>query len=150
MGARGSRLRRVHWGWLLFKLVLGFGWTHAMLLFTPASLSTNLSPTAVGIWTIGTALGAFVSLVGMAFASSDVVRQARLGLAVEIVGIILLAGGPLQYLLIQVGFITTDFAARYALAWFAAAMLVAVGIRLFDVVRRLRRATTPLPGGGAA
>lgn len=143
MPAARSRLPADQWGWLVFKLFLGFGWTHAMFVFTPTSIADNLNPVAIAVWTGGTALGAAVSIVGMFLATSPHLPRVRLGLAIEIVGIIFLAGGPLQYLGVQVGFITADnFDQRYALAWFAAAMLVPlIGVRLVDVVRRLVRST---------
>lgn len=129
------------WTWAVFKVILGFGWTHAMLFVTPESLRSALSEGAVAWWTVGTMLGAIVSLAGMVLTMAAAPCRARLGLAIEIVGIVLLAGGPLQYLGIQVGILTTDFENRYALAWFALAMVWVIMIRLAAVLAQFVRAS---------
>lgn len=132
------------WGWLLFKLTLGIGWSLSMMLVTPPSIAENVSRTSLSIWTISTLVGALLSIVGMFMAASGKERRALRGLSVECVGIVLFAGGPVQYLFLQLGFITTEPANRIALAFFAAAMIVAIGIRGMQVGRAFyREATSP-------
>ncbi|HEY8588652.1 MAG TPA: hypothetical protein VIL55_03760 [Naasia sp.] len=128
------------WGWVLFKLVLGFGWTHAMLLVTPRVIADQVTVTSLLLWTVGTAIGAIVSLTGLLVSVFAHERRAQLtGLSVELVGIVLFAGGPLQYLFVQIGLSQTDFLNRYALCWFAASMLSAIGVRLLIVGRLFLR-----------
>lgn len=142
-----SPLTLEKWGWLLFKIVLGFGWTTLMLFATPASISENVSQGRLSIWTIGTAIGALVSILGMLMATSTKPKRALRGLTVELVGILLFAGGPVQYLGLQLGFLTTQFESRAALAAFAAAMLIAISIRALQVARDFHKeATSPFKG----
>lgn len=127
------RLTPVHWGWLVFKIVLGLGWTHAMFLSTPQSIASEISVEALLIWVVGTSIGAIISLVGMLMSVSTNRRKSLRGLTVELIGIVLFAGGPFQYLAIQLSFFPDRFTERYALAWFAFAMLTAIGVRFVDV-----------------
>lgn len=127
------RLTPVLWGWLIFKIVLGLGWTHAMFLFTPTSIADEISIESQTLWIVGTALGAIISLVGMLMSVSTNRRRSLQGLTVELIGIVLFAGGPFQYLAIQLSFFPDRFTERYALAWFALAMLTAIGVRFIDV-----------------
>lgn len=150
MPAFRSPLTVEKWMWLLFKLVLGFAWTSMMLFATPDSISANVSFGRLSIWTVGTALGALVSLVGMLMATSSRPKRALRGLTVELVGILFFAGGPVQYLGLQLGFLTTEFEARAALACFVAAMLIAIAIRAQQVIRDFHREATSAWKGAAS
>lgn len=132
-------------GWLLLKLTLGFGWTHAMLFVTPDSIAQATDSANVVVWTVMTAVGALVSIIGMGIAHR-VKGQAVLGYTIEFVGIVLFAGGPLQYLLVQVGFWSDPdaFRQRYALGWFALAMCISVGIRGLQVLHKRRASAAAL------
>lgn len=120
---------------LHFYLALGIGWGHAMLLFTPQSLQAALNGSSVIWWTVGTLIGGVAAAAGIVMKISANRRRQLQGLSVEMVGIVALAGGPLQYMLIQIGFwFEGQFTDRYALAWFAYAMLAALLIRAASVV----------------
>lgn len=128
------RMKAQQWAWLHLKLALGFGWTTAMLFVTPTTLRDGLEVNGIAFWTIGTALGALVSIIGMVMSMAIAIRTKLLGLTIEFIGLILFAGGPLQYFAIQVSQLGTDFQDRYALSWFAYCMLAAVLVRLVAVV----------------
>lgn len=118
-----------------FYLALGIGWGHAMLWFTPTSLSSNVTPGGITAWAVMTMIGGLVASTGLFLKSRRNRRLQLRGLSIEFVGVVLLAGGPFQYLAIQVGFwIDGQFAARYALAWFAYAMLASLFVRFATVV----------------
>lgn len=130
------RVRARTWAWLHFKLALGIGWTHAMLFVTPASISEAADRTAVLLWLIPTFAGAVVSIVGMFGEYSLDARMKQAATSVELFGLALFAGGPFQYLLVQVSLWPEQFDARYALAWFAYAMVAAIAARIVSVVDR--------------
>jgi hypothetical protein len=145
IAAVGSYLRRMSLetlGWLLFKITLGVGWASGMLFVTPESLSTVLSPGNVGLWAVGCMIGAIVSICGMLLILSKCWRTRRIGYTTELIGIVLFAGGPLQYFLIQLAYITTDFQSRYTIAWFSLAMLVVMLIRILIVAGTFVREVT--------
>lgn len=120
---------------LHFYLALGLGWGHAMLFFTPRSLATNLDSSGITYWAIGTIIGGAAAGSGLMLKAAQSRRWQLRGLSVEMVGIIALAGGPFQYLLIQVGFMVEgQFSDRYALGWFAYAMIAALAMRIVAVV----------------
>lgn len=57
------------------------------------------------------------------------------GLGIEMVGIVLLAGGPLQYFIIQVSYLAQGMVdQRYALSWFAYSMMAAIAIRVVIIL----------------
>lgn len=118
-----------------FYLALGVGWGHAMLLFTPQSLSSNLASDGITVWTVTTMLGGIIAATGLVMKAGRIRRLQLRGLSVEFVGVFLLAGGPFQYMTIQIGFwIDGQFEERYALAWFAWAMVAALIVRIATVV----------------
>lgn len=136
--------------WVVFKLFLGVGWPIAMFFSTPASIAGAVGVDSINIWTIGTLVGGIVSIVGMIVSTSHTRRTALTGFHVELIGIALLAGGPVQYLLLQIGFLATPdkFGDRIALAFFAAAMVAAISARGVGVIRARRaRASTLILGG---
>lgn len=139
-----SEERETLFSWMMFKIMLGIGWTHAMFLVTPASIASAVSANSVNLWTLGTALGAMVSILSMVISLSENPRRSVWGYNIELLGIILLAGGPAQYMGVQVGFLIADWqeafsAGRYPLAWFAASMLVPITIRARQIVRKRQR-----------
>ena len=106
-----------------------------MFFVPPESLSVALTNDSLAVWSIGTMVGGLVSITGifMTVALSD--KWKMRGLGTEIVGLILLGGGPLQYCLIQVGFLVeANGINRYALAWFAYAMIAAIIVRAVQIV----------------
>jgi hypothetical protein len=129
------RLRLRHWGWVHAKIALGLGWTHAMLLSPPESYQDQVSQFTLVTWTMSTAVGAIVSLVGL-FLTFHLRRAvASWGLTLEVIGLALFAGGPFQYMLIQIGFaVDGNFADRYALIWFAYSMLAFIIARAAIIV----------------
>ena len=135
---RRTHLR--HWAWIHAKLALGIGWGTAILFVTPESITGSVNADSVGVWALGTMLGAIVSIVGL-FMTLSYSKDTRLsGLFTEGVGIVLLAGGPLQYCFVQIGFIIDgEFAQRYALAWFAYSMLAFVLVRILMIAPEMIR-----------
>lgn len=136
--------------WVVFKLFLGVGWPIAMFFSTPASIAGAVQSGSINIWTVGTLVGGIVSIVGMIVSTSHTRKTALNGFHVELIGIALLAGGPVQYMLLQIGFLTSPdkFGDRIALAIFAAAMVAAITARAVGVIRARRaRASTLILGG---
>lgn len=140
------RLRPHQWAWLHFKFALGIGWSTAILFVTPTQIQQVTSEGGLRVWAYGTLAGAIVSLVGMFINLADSEKRARFGIRLELTGLILFAGGPLQYLIVQVTLLTQSdeaFSQRYALTWFAYAMLAAVIVRLVIVFTAMRRGVRP-------
>lgn len=137
-----KRVRPDRWAWVVFKLVLGLGWTHAMLFVTPPNLLNQINPSFVPPWAIGTAIGAVVSIAGMFIALTRNRRVSFTGLLIEFVGLVALLGGPVQYFSINVGVLFNSFESRYALSWFSLAVVCACAVRLIqvatDIVRKGR------------
>lgn len=130
-----KRLTPRHWSWIHFKFALGIGWGSAMFLVPPDSLTIALTNDSLAVWSIGTMIGGIVSIVGIFMTVSLSDKWKMRGLGTEIVGLILLGGGPLQYCLIQIGFlIEGSLTNRYALAWFAYAMIAAIIARGVQIV----------------
>lgn len=142
-----GRMTARHWAWLHFKVALGLGWGSAILFSPPPSISAVIQADTLQVWAIGTILGALVCIVGIFMTLSYSERWKIRGLSVEIVGLILMGGGPFQYFLLQVGFlIDGDFINRYQLTWFAYSMLAAIIVRgvilvpqFVDVVVSIKR-----------
>jgi len=124
-----------HWGWIHFKVALGFGWGTAILFYPPPSIQQDLNHDTVYVWAFGTIIGAVISIVGILMTVSHRDHRKITGLGVESVGIVLLGGGPLQYFLLQLGYLFDgEFEARYQLTWFAYAMLAAIIVRAIIIV----------------
>lgn len=133
-----SRLTLRYWAWIHAFLALGVGWGHAIALQPPASYTGVVDLTTVFRMGVLTALGAIVAVVGMTLTRARTQMIAHRGLWIELVGTILLGGGPLQYLSIQLGYLLSDqFDQRYALAWFAYAMGSFVLVRFAIVIPAL-------------
>lgn len=146
MALRTPRPPRRNWNaesviWALFKLVMGVSWPIAMTLSTPASIAGAVHADTLNVWTLGTLAGGLVSLAGIWLSTSTKLRTALTGFKVELVGLVLLAGGPLQYLGVQVGFFVTaeGLGNRIALALFALGMVLAISARGAGVLRERRR-----------
>lgn len=111
------------WAWIHAFLVLGIGWGHAIMLYPPTNYTGVVDLDLVFRMGLLTAIGSIVSVVGLLMTRSYSARRQHKGLWVELVGTILMAGGPLQFFSIQVGFLITEgMFLRYALVWFAYTM----------------------------
>lgn len=129
------RMTPRHWAWLHFKLALGLGWGTAILFVAPPTIKDKLNEDTIQIWALGTIVGAVICIIGIFMTVARDERWKIWGLGVEGIGIILLGGGPLQYFLLQVGYLFDgEFASRYQLTWFAYAMLAAIIVRLVIIV----------------
>lgn len=126
-------------GWLHFKIALGIGWTTAMLFSTPYSIDAEVSRTSIQVWTIGTCVGAIASIIGMFMTLAMKRKTALVGLHVEFIGLMLFAGGPIQYFLVQLSLLSSDPDSRIAIAWFAYSMLAAILARMSIVGSRIFR-----------
>lgn len=136
-------LKRVpphYWAWSFAFALLGFGWGHAILLFPPPTYTGKVDPASIASMALSTGLGAIIAIVGI-FLTVALSQSLRLtGLWIELIGTILLMGGPLQFGLLQVGFLYSgEFDARYALAWFAASMTAFVIVRYAYVIPPLAK-----------
>lgn len=130
-----KRMTVRHVGWIHFKVALGFGWGSAILFNTPPTIKETIDESTIQLWAYGTIAGALISIVGILMTLSIHEHRKVWGLGVEVVGIVALGGGPLQYLSIQIAYlIDGEFDKRYALAWFAYAMLSAIIVRMILVV----------------
>lgn len=134
----GDFVRRItprHWAWIHFKLALGLGWGTAVLFVTAPSIRETISEQSIQLWSIGTVIGGLISIVGIVVTvSRNEMWQIR-GLGAETIGLVLLAGGPFQYLLIQVAYLVNgQFDQRYQLAWFAYSMLAAIIVRMVIII----------------
>lgn len=128
------RITLRHWAWIHAFLALGVGWGTAMIFSPPPSYHGFVEAASIFLMGLSTLIGGLVSVVGMIMTLVDRRKIAITGLWVELVGAVLLTGGPLQYLGLQIGYIAdgqTD--SRYALAWFSYAMIAFMLVR-FSVV----------------
>lgn len=127
-----------YWAWIHAFLALGIGWGHAIALYPPTSYIGQVDLGLVLRMGLLTALGAITAVVGMLMTRSISQRQQHRGLWVELVGTILMGGGPLQYFGIQLAYVLEgEFDARYALVWFAYAMGAFVIVRFSIVIPAL-------------
>jgi glucose uptake protein GlcU len=124
------RLAPHQWAWLHFKLAVGLGWGHAILFVTPQIITDTTTESSIRVWAYGTIIGAIVSIVGLFMSTSSNRKRKARGTHIEVVGVVLFAGGPLQYFILQVTFLPGDFEGRYALMWFAYGMLSACITRI--------------------
>jgi len=142
--AWGSRMPHHYWSWAAAFMVLGFGWGHAIAIYPPSSYNGLVDLSTVFRMGVTTALGGLVATLSLFLSRSRRNNTRITALWLELVGLILLAGGPLQYFSIQVGYLVDGkFADRYALAWFAASMLMFLFVRftiLVPILRKERRA----------
>lgn len=133
-----ARVGLRQWAHIHAFLVLGLGWGHAIALFPPESYVGPVDLSLVVRMGALTAFGSIIAVTGMIMNRSLSITTAHRGLWVELVGTFLLAGGPLQYLGIQIGFlIQGPFDARYALVWFSYAMLAFMMIRFAILIPAL-------------
>ena len=133
------------WAWMHAFLALGLGWGHAISIYPPTSYDGVLDLTLVFRMGVLTAIGSIGAVVGMLMTRSQSQRTQHKGLWVELVGTVLMAGGPLQYWSIQLGYIAQgEFDQRYALMWFAYAMcsfmLVRYSILIPAIIKSSRKA----------
>lgn len=138
-----ARVPLRHWAWIHAFLALGLGWGHSIVLFPPSAFDDVVDQSLIFRMGILSALGAIVSVIGLMLTRSLHPRRVHKGLWIELVGVALLAGGPLQYLGLQIGFLVDDisesggFDQRYALSWFAYSMVAFVAIRFFIIIPEL-------------
>jgi uncharacterized transporter YbjL len=136
-----QRIRPHQWAWLNFKLALGIGWSTGILFVTPQLIQETNSQTNLQVWSYGTVLGTLISIVGLFMSEATNYKIKDRGYRIELIGVALFAGGPLQYWIIQLTFVAEDFQARYTLGWFAYAMLSAVLVRVVIILSSIRRGT---------
>lgn len=132
-----------YWGWAFAFLTLGVGWGHAIAFFPPTSYDGVVDLSAVFRMGFTTFVGGIVATIFLFRSRSTHNRSRVRALWFQLVGVILLAGGPLQYLAIQLGYLLADdemgfLGDRYALAWFAASMLAFLSVRFFILIPNLR------------
>lgn len=132
-----------YWMWALAKLSLGLGWGHAIAIYPPTSYDSVVDLSTILRLGVSTMVGGVMGAFFMFLSYTRNTRRRRFSVWMELVGSILLAGGPLQYLAIQVGFmIDGSFQDRYALAWFAWSLLCFVMVRIVMLMTRLRKDAT--------
>lgn len=137
-----DRIPLRYWAWAHAFIVLGFGWGHAIALFPPTSYEGVIDFTLVFRMGVLTALGSLIAVVGMFMTRAKVQKNAHRGLWIELVGTILLAGGPLQYWSIQTAFVIEGaFDQRYALGWFAYSMCAFMVVRFAILIPALIEAS---------
>lgn len=133
------------WAWIHAFLALGLGWGHAIALFPPIVFNGVLDPSLVFRMGLLTAIGAIVAVIGMFMTRSLRPSRQHKGLWIELVGTVLLFGGPFQYFAIQVGFLLTQepdiFRLRYALMWFAYSLVAFVIVRFAIILPALIEAS---------
>lgn len=136
-----TRVPLRYWAWIHFFLALGVGWGHAISIFPPTSYNGVVDLSLVFRMGVITALGSIVLVIGMLITRAHKQQTAHRGLWIELVGTILLGGGPLQYLGIQVGFLIDEGVdQRYALTWFAYAMCAVMLVRFSILIPALLEA----------
>lgn len=124
--------------WAHAFLALGIGWGHAIAIYPPASYDGLVDLSSVFRMGVLTGLGSLITIVGMFMTRARSQRRQHRGLWIELVGTILLGGGPLQYFGIQVGFLfESEFDQRYAIAWFAYAMGAFILVRFSIIIPAL-------------
>ena len=107
-------------------------------MYPPKTYDGIVDPILVIRMGIITFIGAIVAITGMLMTRSLSPRRQHSGLWVELVGTVLMGGGPLQYFSLQLGFLLDEgLDARYAIAWFAYAMCAFVFVRYAIIVPAL-------------
>lgn len=86
------RLTVRHWGWLIFKVILGVLWPISVLVTSPPTLVHSLG-WIVGLIAITTLTGGLTSIVGLIM-SAQTGAKAVIGLTIELVGLHLFIIGP--------------------------------------------------------
>ena len=130
------------WAWIHAFLALGVGWGSAITMHPPSTYDGIVDPLLVIRMGIVTAIGAIIATLGMLITRSLSSRRQQRGLWIELIGTVLLAGGPLQYFSLQLGFLLDEgLDLRYALAWFAYAMCAFVFIRFTIIIPALVEAS---------
>ena len=131
-----------YWAWIHAFLALGIGWGSAIALNPPPSYDGVVNLIAIFRMGLLCGLGALVACVGLIMTRAYSNRTVHKGLWIELVGTILLGGGPLQYLGIQVGYLVSgEFDQRYALAWFAYALGAFIVVRFAIVIPALQESS---------
>jgi len=137
-----TRVPLRYWAWIHAFVALGIGWGHAIALYPPESYDGVLNLRLVLRMGITTALGCIIAIVGMILTRASSLTTQHRGLWIELVGTVLLVGGPLQFFAIQIGFYIQGFALqRYALIWFAYAMIAFVLVRFAILIPALIEAS---------
>lgn len=135
-----SNIPRHYWAWSVAFLTLGVGWGHAIAIYPPASYEGLVDVSAVFRMGLTTGLGGLVATIFLFQSRSRNNNRRITALWLELVGLILLAGGPLQYAAVQIGFLVDgSFKDRYALAWFAISMMAFLGVRFAILIPILRK-----------
>jgi hypothetical protein len=108
-GVRGvfSRLTPRHWGWIIFKLLVGVAWPLALIFTTP---TTVLATVGWVIFLIAlTALGGgLLSVIGIVM-SAQRGAAGVIGLSVELAGLCLFIVGPICYAIINLALTVTGY-----------------------------------------
>lgn len=129
-----------YWAWCVAFLTLGIGWGHAIAIYPPTSYQGLVDTSAVFRMGLTTGLGGIIASVFLLQSRSLNNNRRITALWLELVGLILLTGGPLQYAAVQLGFlIDGSFKDRYALAWFAVSMMAFLGVRFAILIPILKK-----------
>lgn len=133
-----KRLTIRYWAWIIAFLIVGFGWGSAIWIQPPPSYKGTIDLYSFFVMGLGANLGAVVTITGMIMTRALLRRIAVLGLWIELVGTVLLAGGPLQYLGLQIGYLVDgQWDQRYALAWFSLSLFAFVSVRFAILIPAL-------------
>lgn len=127
-----------YWAWMFAFASLGLGWGHAIAFQPPPNYHGYVDMSSILLMGVMTMVGGVVSILGMLMTLAHTRPIAYTGLWIETVGTVLLAGGPLQYLGLQVGYlIDGQFDQRYALSWFAFSVVTFMLVRFSIIVPAL-------------
>lgn len=124
-----------YWANIFAFASLGLGWGHAITFQPPPNYKGYVDASSIFLMGILTMMGGIIAIIGMLMTTARRRPTKYTGLWVEFVGTVLLAGGPLQYLGLQIGYlIDGQWDQRYALAWFAESMLAFMIVRFAIVI----------------
>lgn len=133
-----SIIRRV--AWVHFKLSLAV-WALVFILVPPTTTINVVNNVA---WLVVCLIGALTSTAGLILGFWSKWRSASI--FVELTGMALMIVGPFVYFTTQVSLINSGdaevFQQRFALAFFAWAMIAAILARLSEVIPRFHRKNT--------
>jgi hypothetical protein len=130
--------------WINAFLALGLGWGLTIAFLQPLRWDGLVDPIAVLRMGLLTAVGSVVTVTGLLLTRALSQRTQHKGLWIELVGTILLAAGPLQYLAIQIGFLieaSTVEAANIPGIFIAYALLSFMVVRFAIIIPALRTAS---------
>jgi hypothetical protein len=119
-------------------LAIGFGWGLSIVFFPSTSYVGVVNPLLVIQMGSFVLLGGVLAAVGLFMTRAYKLIIQHVGLWIETLGTVLMAGGILQYLSIQVGYLVSEgFDVRYNLFWLSYSLMAFAAVRFSVLIPAL-------------